>query len=119
MEENKNELPQRPSRPRRRKRSKMQIFKESYLPVIIAGAALVMVIIFIVGSVSRGITRRKAERDASIAAASEEAQRQAMLREEADRLLVEAEHFADAEQVQSERGGCQCKNQTGSQDQTD
>ena len=101
MEENMNEIPQRSSRPRRRKRSKMQIFKESYLPVIIAGAALMMVIIFIVGSVSRGISRRKAERDASIAAASEEAERQAMLREQADRLLVEAEHLADAYDYQS------------------
>lgn len=95
MEENKKELPQRPSRPRRRKRSKMQIFKESYLPAIIAGAALLMVVIFIVGSVSRGIARRKAEKDAIIAASSAEAARQEMLREEADRLLVEAEYLAD------------------------
>ena len=96
MDENMNEIPQRPSNPRRRKRSKVQIFKESYLPAIIAGAALVMVLIFIIGSVSRGISRRKAERDASIAASSEEAARQEMLRDEADRLLVEAEHLADA-----------------------
>ena len=96
MEENMNEIPRRPSNPRRRKRSKMQIFKESYLPAIIAGAALLMVLIFIIGSVSRGISRRKAERDASIAASSEEAARQEMLREEADRLLLEAEQLADA-----------------------
>lgn len=95
MDENKNDMPQRSNRPRRRKRSKMQIFKESYLPVIIAGAALLMVLIFIIGSVSRGITKRNAQKEASIAASSSEAARLARLREEADQLLFEAELLAE------------------------
>lgn len=95
MDENRNDIPQRPSRPRRKKRSKMQIFKESYLPVIIAGAALLLVIIFIIGSVSRGIAKRKAEKEASIAASSSEAARLDALRDEADRLLIEAEKLAE------------------------
>ena len=38
---------------RRRKRSKWQNFKEAYLPVIIAGAALLLIVFFIAGSISR------------------------------------------------------------------
>ena len=48
----------RPVNPRRRKRTKMQIFKEAYLPVIIAGLALVLILVFIIGSVSRAIQRK-------------------------------------------------------------
>ena len=52
MEEN-NELV-RPNPPRRRrKRSQWQNFKESYLPVIIAAAALILIISFIAGAIGR------------------------------------------------------------------
>lgn len=95
MDENKSPNPKRPGSPRRRKRSKMQIFKESYLPVIIAGAAVLMIVIFIVGSVSRGISRRKAQKEASIAASVSEAARLDALRDEADILLIEAEKLAE------------------------
>ena len=46
---------QKPVNPRRKKRSQMQIFKETYLPVIIAGVSLVMILIFIIGAIGRGI----------------------------------------------------------------
>ncbi len=39
--------------PRRRRRSNMQIFKEAYLPVIILALTLVLILIFIIGSVIR------------------------------------------------------------------
>ena len=58
----------RPVNPRRKKRSRMQIFKEVYLPAIIAGAALLMVLIFIIGSIVRSVQKNKAEKEASIAA---------------------------------------------------
>ena len=58
--------------PRRRKRSKTQIFKETYLPAIIAGLALILIVVFIIGSITRAIQRKNKEkqeqRDASIAA---------------------------------------------------
>lgn len=94
MEENMNEIPQRPVRRQRRKRGKMQIFKESYLPAIIVIAALVLVVVFIIGSVSRGIARRNLEKEASIAASSSEAERVARLEAEVDRLLEEADRLA-------------------------
>lgn len=44
-----------PSNPRRRPKSKMQIFKEVYLPAIIAGLTLLLIVIFIIGAlVQRG-----------------------------------------------------------------
>ncbi len=71
MEENQN-FNNRPVNPRRRKRSKAQIFKETYLPTIIAGLAMVLILIFIIGSVTRSIQRKNKEKqeryEASIAA---------------------------------------------------
>ncbi len=90
-----NTMPQRPTNPRRRKRSKWEIFKEAYLPVVIAGAAVLLILIFIIGSIVRAVERSNVERDASIAAsiaASEEALR---LSNEADALLAEASIRAD------------------------
>ena len=73
---------------RRRKKSKLQIFKETYLPLIIAGASLLIIIIFIVGSITRSIQRSNAEKqaaqNASIAAA-----------EKLERLTIEAQTISD------------------------
>ena len=69
MEELRNDTP-RPINPRRRKRSKMKIFKEAYLPVIIAGLALVLIIVFIIGSISRSVQKKNAAIEESIAASS-------------------------------------------------
>lgn len=80
---------QRPVNPRRRKRSKMQIFKETYLPVIIAGVALILIVVFIGGAISRGIMHRK-EADASNIAASES------MEEERKRLEAEVQLLIDS-----------------------
>ena len=52
MEENKDFMQPTPPR-RRRKRSKWQDFKEAYLPVLIALVAVILIIVFISGSVNR------------------------------------------------------------------
>lgn len=85
----------RPVNPRRRKRSQMQIFKEAYLPIIIAGIAVLLIIIFIIGSVSRAIERRKAETDASIAASVSMVEEEKRLSEEAQDLIKEAAILAN------------------------
>ena len=81
MDELTNEVNQAPVRRQRRKRSKFQIFKEAYLPFVIVLLAVILVITFIIGSVSRVNAKKKAEKEASIAAsesvALEEAQWQA------------------------------------------
>ena len=49
--------PQRPVNPRRRRKTKMQIFKEAYLPVIIAGAAFIFILVCIIGSIVRSVEK--------------------------------------------------------------
>lgn len=93
MEEMQNSGP-RPVNPRRRKRTKMEIFKESYLPVIIAGVALLFILITIIGSAVQRSQRKKAEKLAAIEAAlaaQEEAER---LEAEFSRLMEEAAEYA-------------------------
>ena len=59
----------KPSRPRRRKRSKLQRFKETYLPLLIAATALLLIIIFIIGSITRAVQHASAREQAAINAA--------------------------------------------------
>ncbi len=79
----------RPINPRRRRKSKIEIFKESYLPVIILGIAVLLVLIFIIGAISRSGNKNKdtiiESTDSSYAA---EAMR---LNEEAASLMLQAE----------------------------
>ena len=92
--ENQNPNPQRPVNPRRRKRSKFQIFKETYLPVIIAGIAGIFIITLIAGAASRNSAQEQAALDASIAqqeAANNESSR---LQAEVDLLLTSSAKFA-------------------------
>lgn len=90
MEEQFNES-NRPVNPRRKKRSQMQIFKETYLPVIIAGLALILIIVFIIGSITRAVQKNKAERAASIAASSSIAEEEARLEQAAKDLIAQAD----------------------------
>ena len=46
---------------KRRKRSQFELFKENYLPAVIICVAFLLVIIFTIGSVARGIQYNKAE----------------------------------------------------------
>lgn len=87
--DNTSQIP-RPVNPRRKKKSQMQILKETYLPLIIAGAALLLIIIFILGSVVRAIRKHNVEKEASIAASSSLAAEQAALEAEVQQLLNRA-----------------------------
>ena len=49
------QTPQRPVNPRRRRRTRMQIIKEDYLPVAIGGLAILLVLVFIIGGIVRGV----------------------------------------------------------------
>ncbi len=89
-----NNQPERPVNPRRRKRSKMQIFKEVYLPVIIAGLAILLILIFIIGSIVRAVQKNKAEIDASIASSYAQAAEEERQQQEADALLAQAAELA-------------------------
>ena len=71
------EEPRDPNNPRRRRRkSKLQIFKEVYLPPIIACVCLILVLSFAIGSLTNAIEERRLlndEKDKQQAAASEAA----------------------------------------------
>ncbi len=85
---------ERPANPRRRQRSQMQIFKEAYLPAIIAGTAMLLILVFIIGSIVRGVQRNKLEQQASLEAASSEAAELERLNREATALAQEASALA-------------------------
>ena len=90
------EEPADPSNPRRRRRkkTKLQLFKEGPLPAIIAGVALILILTFIVGSISGAIQRRKEAAELAAKesqAAEQEADR---LDDEAQRIMAEAERLA-------------------------
>lgn len=85
----------RPVNPRRKKRSKMQEFKERYLPLIITGVAFFFVLIFIGGSISRTVQKKQMDREASIAASeAAEAQKKAWDTEAENILRSAAENAA-------------------------
>lgn len=67
MDEQLNENP-RPQNPRRRRRTQEEIIKENYLPVIIAGVSLLLIVIFIIGAIVRGISYSNAEKESAEAA---------------------------------------------------
>lgn len=94
MDEQTNEVTQTPVRRTRRKRSKLQIFKEAYLPVLIVFLALVLVITFIAGALSRASAKKKAEKQASIQASESLANLAAQQQAEAQDLIARAEILA-------------------------
>lgn len=84
----------RPANPRRRQRSQIEIFKEAYLPVVIACIALLLILIFIIGAISRGIQRSKYEAQAKLDASISEANELARLTQEASELSKRASSAA-------------------------
>ena len=84
----------RPVNSRRKPRSKMQIFKEAYLPVVIVGVALLLILTFIIGSIVRSVQRSNIEQQASIDASVAESIAQAKLDQEATKCAEEATTLA-------------------------
>lgn len=80
----------RPVNPRRRRRSQLQVFKEDYLPVVIACIALLLILIFVIGAVWRGIQKNKYEAQASLNASISEANELERLTQEAAELSKRA-----------------------------
>lgn len=93
MDEYRNE-PRRPATPRRRKKTKAQIFKETYLPLVIAAVAIVLIVVFIIGAIVRNVQKKQALElleQQSIAAQEEESAKLAL---EEQTLLVQAAELA-------------------------
>jgi len=89
------EEPQDPNAPRRRRRkSKVQIFKEVYLPPIIVCICLILVITFLIGSVSNAIQLKQIEKEKEEMQLSESLSAAAQAEQETQRILAQAEELA-------------------------
>lgn len=85
---------EQPRNERRSRKSKQEIFKESTLPVIILGVSALLILIFIVGSVTRAIQKKNIEEEYSIAVSESIAEEQARLAAEVESLMAEADRMA-------------------------
>lgn len=89
------EQPQDPANPRRRRRkSKMQIFKEAYLPAVIVCLCLILVMSFVIGSLSNYIAQRKIDKDAEESRMEATQDAQALAEEQRQSIMAEAEALA-------------------------
>ena len=89
------EEPQDPEAPRRRRRkSKAQIFKEVYLPPIIVCISLILVITFVIGSVSNAIALKQIEKEKEQMQLNESLSAAAQAEQETQRILEQAEKLA-------------------------
>ncbi len=89
------EEPQDPDAPRRRRRkSKAQIFKEVYLPPIIVCISLILVITFLIGSVSNAIQLKQIENEKEQMQLSESLSAAAQAEQQNQRILEQAEKMA-------------------------
>ena len=79
----------RPEQRRRRKPTKQQIFKEFYLPRIIAGTALLLILIMVVGSIVRAVGGGNGGKPST-----QTSEEQAALDAEAATLMAQAETLA-------------------------
>lgn len=82
---------------RRKKRSLERMIKEDYLPYVICGMTLLLVIIFIGGAIGRAVEQNRAEEiAASIAAAEAEAEAQRQHEQAIMQLIANADSMMDA-----------------------
>ena len=89
------EEPQDPEAPRRRRRkTKAQIFKEVYLPPIIVCVSLILVLTFLIGSVSNTIKLKQIENEKEQMQLNESLSAAAQAEQENQRILAEAEKLA-------------------------
>lgn len=84
-----------PKNPRRRRRkSKMQIFKEVYLPPIIACVCLILVLSFAIGSLSNFISQRRIDKSTDQSRLDSSQSAADLAQQEQTRILAEAELLA-------------------------
>ena len=93
MDESRNDF-QPSASPRRKKKTKFQIFKETYLPFLIIALSLIFILICIIGAITRGVQKNRAEKQAEIDASIAQQQELAALAEEEQQLLMQADMLA-------------------------
>ena len=89
------EEPQDPNNPRRRRRkSRSQIFKEVYLPPIIVCVSLILVLSFLIGSISNAIVQKQADDAAKNSQISATEDAAALAQMQVKQIMQEAEELA-------------------------
>ena len=79
---------------RRRKKTKVQIFKEAYLPAILLCLTFVLVLTFVIGSIGNAIKLKKIEDNAARESSISAANQAELVKSEAEMLLAQAEVMA-------------------------
>ena len=87
---------EQPEGRRRRKPTRQQIFKEFYLPSIILGLSLVLILSFVIGSLSNAIDAAQLKRQQEQQKAQQESIAAEQLATEGVRILAEAEKLAQS-----------------------
>ena len=88
------EPPQEPGTRRRRKKTKMQIFKEVYLPPIVVVLCMILVMSFAVGALSNFIAQRQSEKVRQEAQLQESQSAEELAQQTIQAVLKEAEELA-------------------------
>lgn len=88
---------ERPANPRRQRecRTKQEIFKETSLPLIIMAIAALLIVVFIIGSITRAIQKKSIEKEASIAMSESIAVEESRLNAEMEDILSRANLMAE------------------------
>ncbi len=81
--------------PRRRRRSPLRRMVDAYAPTVLIGLAVILFIVFIVGSISRSNARREEARQSSIAAHESSVQLQAEQELEAADIAAQAQELVN------------------------
>ncbi len=93
--EARQEPPQEPGAPRRRRRkTKLQIFKEVYLPAIVVVLCMILVMSFAVGALSNAIAQRRIDKSREDAQLQQSQSAEELAQQEKQRVLKEAEALA-------------------------
>ena len=93
MDESRKDI-QPSASPRRKRKSKFQIFKETYLPFLIIALALVFILICLIGAITRGVQKNRAQRQADLEASIAKQQELEALAAEEQYLLTQADILA-------------------------
>lgn len=88
------EPPQVPGTRRRRKKTKMQIFKEVYLPAIVVVLCMILVMTFAVGALSSFIAQRQSDKVRQEAQIQESQSAEELAQQKLKAVLKEAEEYA-------------------------
>ena len=90
-----NEQPQN-QQPRRRQKTKQEIFKEKYLPLIIGGIGALMVLVLVIGAIGRSVEKNKRNKKMQEEASQSQSEEITRLQQESYQLMSQAAALAGA-----------------------